>query len=80
MSYDIRDIGIAVIAGVAGEGDPGNTGPTGGSGTGLPADPTGYQLQLVSGVNIKTINGYSLLGSGNLFIDTTQAIADGGSF
>lgn len=52
------------------------------SGTGTPTDPNDpslYQLKLVSGVNIKTVNGISLLGTGNIFIDVNQA-ADGGSF
>ena len=33
-----------------------------------------YQVVLVSGTNIKTVNNQSLLGSGNLDIDTTGAV------
>lgn len=32
--------------------------------------PAGYQPLLVSGTNIKTVNGSSLLGSGNLTVDS----------
>lgn len=63
--YDIRQ--VKQTAGTP--TDPGGT----------PTDPNAYQIKLVSGVNIKTINGFSLLGSGNIFIDVNP-VADGGSF
>ena len=40
-------------------------------------DLSGYQPLLVSGTNIKTINGASVLGSGDLVIATNQAFKSG---
>ena len=39
-------------------------------------DSSTYQSTLVSGTNIKTINGSTILGSGNLVIDTTDQWGD----
>ena len=40
-------------------------------------DVTGKQDTLVSGTNIKTINGSSILGSGNINISGGEAISVG---
>lgn len=42
-------------------------------------DLSGYQPKLVSGTNIKTINGQSLLGSGNIVIEGGGGASSGGS-
>ena len=39
-------------------------------------DSSTYQSTLISGTNIKTINGSTILGSGNLVIDTTDQWGD----
>jgi hypothetical protein len=50
-----------------------------GNGTALTAATAGvdYQAVLVSGTNIKTVNGSSLLGSGNLSVGTVTSITAG---
>lgn len=45
----------------------------------LLVDPNIYQQTLVSGTNIKTINGYSVLGSGDLTVSGTGSGTPGGT-